>query len=750
MAIIKNARVAFIADDKRYRAGLKRVEQDTQKAIDRLQSLGQKATRAILASVGAQAGLIKFYRDQEQAEIAVAAAIKQVGRESEISLDYVKAYSGELQKSSIFGDEAAIAASTLGIRLADLNKEQLPRFVRLVADYATTMGRALPRSARMLATYLADPLQGMSRLAQAGITLNETTKDYIRTLVASGKNVEAQGVLMDELEKKFSGASQAALNGTGIIIAAKNAWGDFAEKIGEVIFKSIQPFVVKAKELAESLQENEVVIRRVAKALQFLLIFGVVTKAAVLLTIGLRKLVFWFAKFGGAALAQSGAVKKAFGVISAAAAAMLAFMADIPSAFRDAKEWVDDFFTSFNLAMLEFNVKLKGLTNDIVSSLNDWGLASDELAEKTESNFKRAIQAEREAREVASAPIPDELYEAFARKGEEMKRESSLRQAGILKQGQEQEQKDLAESEGKKEEIRVSAKEKENARKEADAAFAIEQEKLATEYENEALRQRLQGLDEIDIEHYEGKKEIELARREAERVEDEERRELELENLRLQEERLDQLRAENYAKRKETEVKEFKAAEKKQQMQYRSAQKAALGHLKTLFGQYEGISKAIFVAQKAVEIAELIQATESNAAQAYTNAMAQYPYPVNVGIAQKVYTMTKVAGYLGVAAAAATAIQGATGKIQGGLIHGNPALGDAYPHLLQAGEAVVPRSNYDDLVRGVRARIANEDDGDFEGDSFRESREVNVNIEMLGEAGNLFRATLDGNRVLGV
>jgi len=751
MSIIKNARVAFIADDKQYRAGLKRVEQDTKRTTDKLNQLGQTATRVMLASAGAQAGLVKLYRDQEQAEIGVAAAIRQTGKEREISVDYIKAYSSELQQSSIFGDEAAIAASTLGLRLGNLNKEQLPRFVRLAADVSTVMGKALPQTARRLATYLSDPQQGMARLAQAGITLDQQTKDYIRTLVEAGDILKAQGVLMNELEARFAGASQAALQGTGIIIAAKNAWGDLGEKVGEVIFKSLKPVFEWLKSLAEKLQKNEQAIKAVANALKFLTIFGVVTKLATLFGVAIAKLSLLLIAFRANVTAAkvalaglwAGATLGLSYLIAFAPEMLVAFGEKIPAAFNRMQQTAIIAFSKMKLFFFE---SLEG----IIEKLNKWGLASDETLRGISESIAGAegnIARARDSREhgKSAGERENESRMKLLREYYQQRKQAADEAAKAEAEADEKRRKDkIAANEAAREAELKRQKEKEAER----AEFEREQEIAKTEAKNEALRMRLQGLEETDIEFYAREQEIKLARREAERIEDEEQRELELENLRLQQEALAQAKAEHAAKLKEKEAKEQKAAEKKQKAQYASTQKQLLGHLQTLFGEYTAAGKAFFVAQKALEIAELIQATEANAAQAFTNAMATFPPPGNVAIAKKMYALTKVTGYLGVAAAAATAVQGLTGKMEGGLIHGNPARGDAYPYLLQAGEAVVPRSNYDDLVRGVRARMASEDDDGYAQSA--EPAEVNVSIELSGDAGNLLRAHIEGNEALGV
>ena len=75
-----------------------------------------------------------------------------------------------------------------------------------------------------------------------------------------------------------------------------------------------------------------------------------------------------------------------------------------------------------------------------------------------------------------------------------------------------------------------------------------------------------------------------------------------------------------------------------------------------------------------------------------------------------------------------SALSSARGMAEGGMVSGNPNLGDAYLRRLTAGETVVPQKNYEDLKRGI---IANADE------PMMGTREEVV-IDLSDDAGKLF------------
>lgn len=228
------------------------------------------ARRFGLAAAATAAGAIRIYQQQERAEIQLAATIKQLGREADVSVSYVKRLATELQRTSEIGDETALAAATLGLRLGNLSRQQIAPFLTLAADFSTVMGKDMVAASQQLARYLADPAQGISRMGQAGITFTLAQKEMIRTMVDAGKKAEAQNYLMGQLAHQFGGAAVETLKGAGALKFLTNAAGDFVEGVGKELFDTLRSTFLALGDWMWQTSENTRVMKLAADGVKYL------------------------------------------------------------------------------------------------------------------------------------------------------------------------------------------------------------------------------------------------------------------------------------------------------------------------------------------------------------------------------------------------------------------------------------------------------------------------------------------------
>ncbi len=108
-------------------------------------------------------------------------------------------------------------------------------------------------SAIQLGKALNDPITGITALSRVGIAFTQQQKDQIKTLIESGKTMEAQGVILDEIMKFYGEAAKAAANTSkGALAQAANAVGDAFERIGQVIAPITIAVAKTVKSLAEA------------------------------------------------------------------------------------------------------------------------------------------------------------------------------------------------------------------------------------------------------------------------------------------------------------------------------------------------------------------------------------------------------------------------------------------------------------------------------------------------------------------
>ena len=159
----------------------------------------------------------------------VQATLNSTGRAAEFTTEQLGQMASALQQVSNYGDEEILKGATIGLlRFDSISKEMFPRVQRLAVDMAESMG-GLENAVKTLGISIADPILGMTRLRRAGVMLNQDQQDLIKSLIDTGKQSEAQGVLLTALESKYGGLAMAGVTASQQL---KNAWGDYLETIG--------------------------------------------------------------------------------------------------------------------------------------------------------------------------------------------------------------------------------------------------------------------------------------------------------------------------------------------------------------------------------------------------------------------------------------------------------------------------------------------------------------------------------------
>jgi hypothetical protein len=94
-------------------------------------------------------------------------------------------------------------------------------------------------AAKMLGKALSDPVKGVTALARAGVNFSQQQRDQIKTLVASGKTLEAQKLILAEVESQVGGTAAASATAFDRM---RVAFSNVAEDLGAVLLPYIERF----------------------------------------------------------------------------------------------------------------------------------------------------------------------------------------------------------------------------------------------------------------------------------------------------------------------------------------------------------------------------------------------------------------------------------------------------------------------------------------------------------------------------
>ena len=180
--------------------------------------------------------LITNYAEQEEALFRLSAVLKSTGFAARATATELVDLAEALQRQTIYSDEAIERVEAILLTFTKLKAPVLKDAVKAVLDMSAVLGTDLQTAAIRVGKALQDPIYGVTALRRVGVNLDDQTKELIRTLFKQGKVMEAQRVILDELETEFGGmANMLAATQPGAAKKFKNAFGDILERIGEAI-----------------------------------------------------------------------------------------------------------------------------------------------------------------------------------------------------------------------------------------------------------------------------------------------------------------------------------------------------------------------------------------------------------------------------------------------------------------------------------------------------------------------------------
>jgi hypothetical protein len=116
----------------------------------------------------------------------------------------------QLGKQTLFNEEDFTKGFKLLTSFKSIATDSYERVAIAAADVAEVTGQDLNGSLMQLSKALEDPAKGLTALARSGTTFTQQQKDQVKALVDSGKKLEAQDLILKELERQYGGAAKAA------------------------------------------------------------------------------------------------------------------------------------------------------------------------------------------------------------------------------------------------------------------------------------------------------------------------------------------------------------------------------------------------------------------------------------------------------------------------------------------------------------------------------------------------------------
>lgn len=158
---------------------------------------------------------------------------------------------------TLFDDDANIATENLLLTFTKIGKDVFPTTLKVVNDMSQALGQDTKSSAIQLGKALQDPILGITALSRVGVNFTVAQKEQIKTLVESGKTMEAQKIILSELTTEFGGSAEAAGKTLpGQLTIMKNSLLNIGSSILEKVLPPLQSFVGNIIDNMPKIQEK--------------------------------------------------------------------------------------------------------------------------------------------------------------------------------------------------------------------------------------------------------------------------------------------------------------------------------------------------------------------------------------------------------------------------------------------------------------------------------------------------------------
>lgn len=283
---IGNMKARMSLDGSDFAKGMAAMRKQARAFGRDMQRMGRSMSLYVSAPIAAIGALsVRSAAKQEQAIAGVRAALNSMGDAAGFTLSQLRDMAATMQDNSLYGDEDILNKVTANLlTFGKIHTTVFERAQKLSLDLSARLGQDLQSSAVMLGKALNDPVLGLTALSRVGITFTEQQKAMIKEMAAAGDVIGAQTIMLEELERQYSGQAAALANiDSGRLTQAMNSIGDAMEKVGAIMLPILADIADYVKRMAEKFQVLD------PKTQRFIVAVGAIGAAAgpVIITLGI-------------------------------------------------------------------------------------------------------------------------------------------------------------------------------------------------------------------------------------------------------------------------------------------------------------------------------------------------------------------------------------------------------------------------------------------------------------------------------
>lgn len=365
--------IQVVGNTRDLERALARAGKTTQSSF---QKIGKAAGLAGLAlggvlALGAKAGFDELAQGQK-VSAQTAAVLKSTGNAANVTAKQVESLSAALMEKSGVDDEVIQSGANLLLTFKNIRNgvEEDEKFfdqaTKAALDLSVALGKDMPSAALMVGKALNDPIRGLTALGRAGVQFTDAQKDMIKEMVKNGEIMDAQEVILAELESQVGGSAEAfGKTLPGQLAIARESFTNLAAELMTSLLPAFNSVAAGLSGLFGFLTRHKTLTKN--------LVIGLGALAAALMTVSVATKVYTAAtKVATVATVLFAAAQRSIPLVRVALL-IVALGVAIVAAYKKSETFRNIVKGAFNVALqvvVAFKNTVVAMKNTVVSAFN--------------------------------------------------------------------------------------------------------------------------------------------------------------------------------------------------------------------------------------------------------------------------------------------------------------------------------------------------------------------------------------------
>lgn len=197
--------------------------------------------------------------EDERWELGLREQVAFTGNAAKLTVEQMKDLTEQVTSNTFATEDSARKSVSVMASFMSVQDENFTRSIYLAQDLAEVLGSDMSGAAMQLGKALENPANGISAMADSGVTFTEQQKQVIMSLVETGQKAEAQKLIMDAVAGQLGNTGAAAAKGyAGAVDQMAKSWDSFKGAIGATLLEgaanSVRSLTATIKDLSEAYQ----------------------------------------------------------------------------------------------------------------------------------------------------------------------------------------------------------------------------------------------------------------------------------------------------------------------------------------------------------------------------------------------------------------------------------------------------------------------------------------------------------------